>query len=202
MKYLDTVMLLLFIVGIGGCAAIGEKAMQRAEEQQRYVQNIWSTADSTSPEVLRRAELKKVIPKPLPAVYRAATIVLSEQTRGWGAHLPSKAGESASFRKIIYDDTEPILNKRKAVKSSDDSSSGFFGKPWRDPLHILVTVFMESQGPQSTAVYYYPHNRLCSKIPPEAQGIVEANLMYRGELFIYRLETQALSQEKWGWLGR
>ena len=185
-----------------GCAADREAARKGAEERDRYIQEIESKVESTTPETLRQAKVRAIISKPLPVVYRAAVSALSHlDMPAIVTPTPRIILDTTKRTWIIYSDDEPVFHEGKPIQPV--SAKGFFDHGMGggiESLYIYVTVFLEAKGPRATAVCFYPHNRLCHKIQSELQSVVDDNMTYRGRQFIYRLETQAASQEKWPWL--
>jgi len=164
-------------------AAVYAIKHKQAEDQRRQVAEVESKVAATETDIYKQAEVKTVINKPLAEVYQAVMLTT-------GSSMASNPGGVSRDRsQVNFTDTEPIYQNSKPIFGGGDTGRG-----------IMVTVYLESQGPRATAVYYYPHNKLYANIPPEQQKVVEANLQYRGRQFLYRLETQANSRQKWAWL--
>jgi hypothetical protein len=200
-KYLANVALTTVIIALFGCTTIGDRYQKEAEESFKYYQEVWSKSSAIRPETLRQAELKILIAKPLPAVYRAVKLVFSNVDI-WS---DNPSGATSGAKLIRYFDNEPIFHDRKLIDYSGEEDSWLSGgqdKHWFNINKLMVIVFIESQGPNETMVYYYPLNRLCYKIPGNLQGVVVANMKFRGHRFFYRLECQAMSDQKWNWVTR
>ena len=185
-----------------GCAATMEAARKAAEERERYIQEIESKVDGTTPETLRQAKVRAIISKPLPVVYRAAVSTLSHLDRpAIVTPTPRIIPDKTQRTRIIYSDDEPVFHEGKPIQPA--SAKGFFDHGMGggiESLYIYVTLFLEAKGPRATTVCFYPHNRLCTRISEELQKVVDDNMTYRGRLFVNRLQTQIESQRRWLWI--
>ncbi|MCX5893416.1 MAG: hypothetical protein NTW80_10695 [Deltaproteobacteria bacterium] len=186
-KILTLTMLFVFIPMISGCIGLAVVAIKQKQikDQKEQMQEVQSKVAATGSETFKQAEIKATIPRPLAEVYQATLLTSGADT----SVNPSTPGRDRA--QVDYKDTEPIYHNGKPIFGGGAADTG-----------IMVTVYLESQGPNSTVVYFYPHNKLYEKIPPEQQQIVAANMQYRGRQFIYRLDTQSNSKQKWAWLRR
>jgi|GEM_PF-2503571 hypothetical protein len=186
-KILTLAMLLIFIPMISGCIGMAVVAMKQKEikDQMKQMEEVKSKVATTGPETFKQTEIKTVVQKPLAEVYQATLLVTGAEA------LRNQGLVSRDRAQVDYNDTEPIYHSGKAIFGGGLVNTG-----------IMVTIYLESQGPKSTAVFFYPHNKLYEKIPPEQQQIVAANMQYRGRQFVYRLDTQVNSKQKWAWLRR
>jgi hypothetical protein len=185
-KILSLALLVVFVPMISGCIAAAVYAVKakQASDQQKQVAEVESKVAGTDTDTYKQAEVKTIVQKPLAEVYQAVMLTT-------GSDMPATApsGVSRDRSQVNFTDTEPIYQNGKPIFGGGGTGRG-----------IMVTVYLESQGPRATAVYYYPHNKLYETIPPEQQKVVEANMQYRGRQFLYRLETQANCKQKWAWL--
>ena len=185
-KILSLALLIVFALMLSGCvAALAVHAIKtkQAEDQQKQAAEVESKVASTEVDTYKQAEVKTIVQKPLSEVYQAVMLTT-------GSDMPTTpSGVSRDRSQVNFTDTEPIYQNSKPIFGGGGTGRG-----------IMVTVYLESQGPRATAVYYYPHNKLYENIPPEQQKVVEANMQYRGRQFLYRLDTQANSKQKWAWL--
>ncbi len=186
-KFLTLTILFIFIPMISGCIGLAVVAIKQKQisDQKEQMQEVQSKVASAGPETFKQAEIKTVIQKPLAEVYQATLLTSGADT----SVTPSTPSRDRA--QVDYKDTEPIYHSGKPIFGGGPADTG-----------IMVTIYLESQGSNSTAVYFYPHNKLYEKIPPEQQQIVAANMQYRGRQFIYRLDTQLNSKQKWAWLRR
>jgi len=186
-RILTLAMLLVFVPMISGCIGMAMVAMKQKEikDQMQQMEEVKSKVAAAGAETFKQAEIKTVIQKPLAQVYQATLLTT-------GGDLSATPGTASRDRaQVDYQDTEPIYHNGKPIFGGGPAITG-----------ILVTVYLESQGPNSTAVYFYPHNKLYEKIPAEQQQVVAANMQYRGRQTLYRLEAQSNSKQKWAWLRR
>jgi hypothetical protein len=183
-KSLSLTMLVVLVLMISGCAmAIMAAAQKQSQERMKQMQEVQSKIAATDKDTYKQAEVKTVLQKPLAEVYQAVMLTS-------GSDMTSTPGGVSRDRsQVNFTDLEPMYHKGKPLFGGEGAGRGF-----------MVTVYLESQGPNSTAVYYYPHNKLYENIPPDQQKVVEANMQYRGRQFLYRLDTQVNSRQKWAWL--
>jgi len=186
-KILTLTMLLIFIPLLSGCIGLAVMAVKQKEikDQKEQMQEVQTKVAATEAETFKQAEIKTVIPKPLAEVYQATLLTTGADT---STNLSTPSRDRA---RVDYKDTEIIYQNGKPIFGGGPADTG-----------IMVTVYLESQGPNSTVVYFYPHNKLYEKIPADQQQIVASNMQYRGRQFLYRLETQVNSKQKWAWARR
>ncbi len=181
-RHLPWLFVLLSASLMGACVDYHNHPYAKMREQRKYVAEIESKAASAGAATFRRADLSKEIPSSLPEVYKASAIVLKNYNQPQDC-LPEL---TVNQGQISYLDNEIIVSKMKRI----------------DTQAIVVTVFMEAKGPDATMVYYYPHVELYNKLAPEFQQIIKDNMKYRGNRFLYRLETQLTGKANWSWLNR
>jgi hypothetical protein len=175
-----------------GCAS---QQITQSKELQSYLGEIESKVKFTPQETLRQATSRLLVPKPLPAVYKASFSALSHLDRSAILSPSSPVSLDEKQARIVYADNEPIFHNKQSI-STDPSSI------YTENGDLFVTIFLEAQGPNSTMVYFYPHHKACYKMSAELQPVLDANMAYRGRQFVYRLEAQVASQEKWPWIDR
>lgn len=183
-----SIALMVLMMPALGCVA----SMEAKKKREECIKSIQARVESTAPEILRQVKVKAVISRPLPEVYEAAMPVLTREGRSTAVTpTPPKLSKDVRTFRIIYLDTEPIYHEQKPIRPEDSQTGG---------LNIYVTILLEARGFNATTVYFYPHNWLCSTIPEGLKEVVDANMIYRGRLFIHRLEAQTASQRTWTWL--
>jgi len=184
------------MISVFGCTAARiEAARKKAEERERYIKEIEAQVESTPRETLLQAKVQAVIGGSLPDVYKAAIPVLTRLGKS-SIVTPTPATLPDDLKRfwVIYRDSDPIYHKQEPITVDEDL-------PTAD-LDIYVTVLLEARGPNATTVYFYPHNQLSTKISEALQELVDANMIYRGRLFIYRLDTQTAIRRNWLWLAK
>ncbi len=188
--------LLYLVLSMFGCLGhTNETIYKKNQEHDQYVNKLQQKAESIPPETLRKTKVTAVIPKPLPEVYKSAIPLLTNlEGMSSVSPLPAALADGTKVFRIIYLDIEPIYYNKKPIEFDEALGTQNLG--------IYVTVLLESQGADTTAVYFCPHNRLCSRIPNNLKKVVEENMTYRGKLFITRLHTQFESDSKWSWISR
>jgi len=180
----------LMLLAITGCAS---DSGVKLKDVENYQTEIESQVKSTGPDTLRQAEMKFTISKPLPAVYKATLYALSNRDNAAIITPISHVAQGEAEARIIYADREPIFHDKKPINPAASNS-------YVEDLCIYVSIFMEVQEPNTTVVYFYPHHKLCYKIPDGLKTAVDSNMHYRGNVFAYRLQTQLTSNDKWKWI--
>lgn len=198
--------LIWMLLIISGCVS---DSGVKLKDVENYLTEIESKVKTTGPETLRLAETKITVSQPFPIVYKATLNVLSHLDNTAMLTPISQVPQGEEEARIIYADREPIFYDKKPINepASKSTYAGTLVNPfstskssYTEDLRIYVSVFIESQGPNITTVYFYSHHKLCHKIADNLNTVVDTNMHHRGNVFVYRLQTQLTSHEKWQWI--